>query len=148
MSSEQTHQIDRDHDPQYDALYEAYQVALNDHLDEDCVTSTWETPHGQFVIEFGNFRTGLVFNVADLPWGLSPDEFRDRAPQTVLDANGQFIAFQPNSEAADSLVAETMQLASYVDGELVNIKLRHIENMPEWWPDWLHPKNWGWTNVE
>lgn len=127
----------------HDSLFRAYETVLDEKLEDDCVMSTWSVGGEELTIEFGNFSDGLVFNVANLPRTISAEQFKRSAPQEVIDDGEIFIAFRPNSEDADTLVAETMQIASFVDGELVDVQLRHIENMPDWFPEKLLPWKWG-----
>lgn len=125
--------------PSTDDLETAYSAALNPYFDIDCITTTFDSHKGEFVIEFGNFHDGLVFNVAGFSSEHSPTDFKSATTLEVADEGDYFCVFRPTAESAGELVAETLEIASGINAKPTDINPRNIENLPSWWPDSLKP---------
>jgi len=121
-----------------DTLLTAYEAVLNDDIREDCVHTVFETDDEEFVIEFGNFSEGLRFNVCHLS-SLAGDPFAKTSHLETLGVGDDYAVFDAEQGDAETLVDETLALASTVDGEFVAVKLRNIENMPDWVPEKIVP---------
>lgn len=121
-------------------LHTAYTAALNPYAEVDCALSKWESEKGTFTIEMGNFSDGLKMNVASFGSSLSASDIAKSWPKEIEDQGRDYVVLKPEAVGADGLVAETLQVASFVDAELTSIQMKNIENLPDWFPDSI--KDW------
>ncbi|MDR5657297.1 hypothetical protein RH831_08900 [Halodesulfurarchaeum sp. HSR-GB] len=121
-------------------LFAAYEAALNPYAEVDCALSKWESDKGTFTIEMGNFSDGLWLNVASFGSSISATDFADSWPKEIKDQGHGYVVLKPKSSDPDGLTSETLQVASFVDGDLIDIEMKNIENLPDWFPESL--KKW------